>query len=93
MYQLGARAIVVAGRVRDVEGFGEREDLMVRSDSFLVREEEKQHNLTVTYKVFSKGISTVSSSAESRVVAVDDPITIDGTEISAVKSHLFFPSE
>lgn len=37
MYQLGARAIVVAGRVRDVEGFGEREDLMVRSDSLLAR--------------------------------------------------------
>ncbi|KAL0633949.1 hypothetical protein Q9L58_007132 [Maublancomyces gigas] len=61
MYQLGARVIVVSGRVRDVEGFGEREDLMV----------------------FSKGISTVGASAESRIVAVDDPITIDGTEVSA----------
>lgn len=30
MYQLGARVIVVDGRVRDLESFGEREDLMVR---------------------------------------------------------------
>lgn len=30
MYQLGARVIVVDGRVRDVAQMGEREDLMVR---------------------------------------------------------------
>lgn len=36
--------------------------------------------------MFSKGISTVGSKAESRIVAVDDPITIEGTEVSAVRA-------
>lgn len=34
--------------------------------------------------VFSKGISTVSAQAESRIVAVDDPIDINGMEVKAV---------
>lgn len=34
--------------------------------------------------MFSKGISTIGAAAESRIVAVDDPIVIDGTEILAV---------
>lgn len=32
-------------------------------------------------------MSTVGAAAESRVVAVDDPVSIDGTEVAAVRAR------